>query len=262
MDVTKTKLKEFYGNLLDKNSKTYKIAIVLLVLTVIVSVVLLYKRYKRNQRLYPKLYTFGKLGSKRDEQENSVIVAPLSNNEFSYSTWIYLNSLDYRYGQWKHVFTKGISEIGSLEQCPSLWIHPKKNSLRLLVKNASNYLETVDIEDIPLKRWTNVVFTVADTYLEVYIDGKLTISKNLKNSPSFNSGSLIVNNNDGFDGLISSLNYYPRTLTPKEISRYYGRGPTGQLWFEYYWSRLYHWGHPIDEIVDSLPSQQDTLASD
>lgn len=262
MDTTKTKLKEFYGNLLDTNSKTFKITIGLVVITIVISIVLLYKRYKRNQRLYPKFYTFGKLGSKRDEIENSNIVSPLSNNEFSYSTWIYLNSLDYRYGQWKHIFSKGISELNSLEQCPSLWIHPKKNSLRLFLKNTNNHLESIDIEDFPLKRWTNLVFTVADTYLEIYIDGKLLLSKNLKNSPSFNSGPLVVNNNDGFDGIISSLNYYPRVLAPTEISTYYGRGPTSQLWFEYYWSYLYHWGHPIDDVVAGLPSQQDTLASD
>ena len=262
MEKAKAKLGEFYGNLLDRNSKTFRVTMVISIITLIVVITLLYKRYVRNQRLYPKFYRFGKNANKRDEIENSKIVSPISNNEFTYSTWIYLNTIDYKYGQWKHIFTKGISNINSLEQCPSLWIHPKSNSLRLIIKNINNELETLDIDDISLKSWNNIVLTLRDTYLEIYINGKLVTSKNIKNSPSFNSGSLIVNDNDGFDGLLSSLCYYPIALTSDMIRKYYNRGPSGQLWFEYYWSQLYNWGHPIDKLVNQLPLQQDTLATD
>ena len=48
---------------------------------------------------------------------------------------------------------------------------PEKNKIRVVVKTDS--LEYVDIDDIEIKEWVNILLTVNGKVLEVYKNGKL-----------------------------------------------------------------------------------------
>lgn len=108
------------------------------------------------------------------------------------------------------------------------------------------YLDTTfvcDIANIPLQRWVMVTVTMWNRTLDVYINGMLVRSAVLPGIPYFNANGLnniYVGNsnvNKTFNGYISRLKYYNRSITAKEVMELYERGPMPA---GYWWSNLKH----------------------
>lgn len=116
-------------------------------------------------------------------------------NNFSYSFWIYINSvpvrpddpnyqktwLNYRYGDWKSVFYRGMNmseisgNVAMKQQFPGVWLAPTKNVMSIVFQNgeSNQKVERLDIEDIPLNRWFQVSIVVEGNSVSVYKDGKM-----------------------------------------------------------------------------------------
>jgi len=154
--------------------------------------------------------------------------------EFAWSTWIFINSLQVNEGIYKHIFSKGNSDLsgnGMVQpnNAPGLYIAPNKNTL-VVVMNTYNVInEEITIPDIPLNKWMNVIIRCQNTKLDVYINGVITRSINLVGIPKQNYGDVIVAMNGGFDGYISNLWYYNRALGTAEIQRIIEMGPNTKM---------------------------------
>lgn len=85
---------------------------------------------------------------------------------------------------------------------------------------------SVVVENIPLQRWFHVAIVVNETTVEVYIDGKLYKTVILHSFVKTNSLPLYVNLDNGYDGLINELRYFPYSLKYIDIYNMYARGPT------------------------------------
>ena len=53
--------------------------------------------------------------------------------------------MEYKVGEWKHVFHKG-NKTGYPNRCPGVYIHPTKNTLRIYTNTYDKILEYVDID--------------------------------------------------------------------------------------------------------------------
>lgn len=154
--------------------------------------------------------------------------------EFSWSTWIYINSLQDNAGMYKHIFSKGNSTIGENgmiqpNNAPGLYIAPHTNAL-VVVMNTFNVInEEIVIPDIPLNKWVNVIIRCENTSLDVYINGTIARSINLVGVPKQNYGDVYVAMNGGFDGYISNLWYYNYALGTSEIQRVLRKGPNTKM---------------------------------
>ena len=154
--------------------------------------------------------------------------------EFTWSTWIFINNLQTNAGIYKHVFSKGnsnLSKNGMIEpnNAPGLYIAPNTNEL-VVVMNTFNVInEEIQIPDIPINKWVNVIIRCQNTTLDVYINGTITRSINLVGVPKQNYGDVYVAMNGGFNGYISNLWYYSYALGTSDIQSIVNRGPNTKM---------------------------------
>ena len=89
--------------------------------------------------------------------------------------------------------------------------------------------EEVMINDVPLNKWINVMLRVDGMKLDVYMNGTIAVRHRFKNVPKQNYGDVFVNMNRGFSGMISSLRYFNRSLSPVEIMDIVNAGPNMEM---------------------------------
>ena len=92
--------------------------------------------------------------------------------------------------------------------------------------NNTNAKET-RIENINMQKWVNIITTISNRSLDVYINGKLIKTKtfeNIVNISSLNDGDIVLVPNSGFGGYISKIRYYPYYITPQKAWNIYKEG--------------------------------------
>uniref|UniRef100_A0A6C0I3G2 LamG-like jellyroll fold domain-containing protein n=1 Tax=viral metagenome TaxID=1070528 RepID=A0A6C0I3G2_9ZZZZ len=166
-----------------------------------------------------------------------------SNNEdtgmeFTWSVWLNFNDIGNE-SKAEHIFNKGdnnidkISGIAKVNNAPGLYVSritdQVSNSLVLHVKmdtNSPNDTEnTIDIPNIPIGKWVNVVIRLQNTFLDVYINGTIAKRNVLKFVPKQNYNDVNVCQQGGFQGMLSDLRYYNHAVNVFEINNIVSWGP-------------------------------------
>ena len=156
--------------------------------------------------------------------------------EFTYSTWLNIDDLEYKKGEYRHVFHKGNDNITFDENddtyglnfpnnAPGVYIDPNKNALVIIMNTFKKINEEIIVDNIPLNKWINVVIRVRGKNVDVYINGNMTLRHKLNSVPKQNYGDVYVNMNGGYSGYLSSLRYFNRALTTNEILKLSKDGP-------------------------------------
>jgi hypothetical protein len=236
------------------------IIILIAVIIGLFSLYYLYKWYSTHDiKVVPKVSSKepvflinGLLGTESETLESKYFISSSTGSEYTFGFWLYLNSIDYNYGEWKHVLTKGNVGINEIEQSPGIYIHPKKNALKIKVRTTGG-IESFDVDDIYLKRWTNIVITTRDNTLELYINGELLDTHILKSNVKFCEGPLTLNSLGGFQGALSSLSYYPEYRTSKKIYNDYKLGPSRESLLQQIIRKITFGANPLDKIIKKLP---------
>lgn len=148
--------------------------------------------------------------------------------EFTYTFWMCIMDFKYNFGKWKHVFHKG-NKTGEPNKCPGVFIHPTKNALRVYMNTYDKINEYVDIENIPVRKWIHLSIVVKQKTLSIYFNGKLKELVEFNSLPKQNFGDVWINLNGGFDGYISNLRYYRRSLSYEDIEGIVAGGPSGNV---------------------------------
>ena len=81
-----------------------------------------------------------------------------------------------------------------------------------------------DIVDIPIQRWIHIGVTLSNRTLDVYINGELSRSCTLENVPLKNGGDIFINQDGGFNGYISNLQYISHAVNESHIKGVYNKG--------------------------------------
>tara|TARA_B110000285_G_scaffold41791_1_gene46018 strand:- start:462 stop:1433 length:972 start_codon:yes stop_codon:yes gene_type:complete len=178
---------------------------------------------------------------KQDPKEADSILIKRSNNEssgieFSWSTWIQIDELNVG-EKHQHIFHKGVNEfdsngIAKINNAPGLYIKNLSTgnstntaTLKLIMSTTSNNTDFIEIDDIPLKHWVNIVVRMKNTTLDVYVNGTVAGRLNLQQVPLQNYYDVHIGQNNGFDGKISNLRYYDYALNIFEINKVVAAGP-------------------------------------
>jgi hypothetical protein len=169
---------------------------------------------------------------------NSIILNRSNNEEygaeFTWSVWLNVNHIGGA-TEFQHIFNKGdnyfTSEgITSVSNAPGVYLNTNNNTLRIImntiVSDDNDQNNIIDISNIPLKRWFNVIIRLEGQILDVYMNGVLTKRINLINVPKQNYSDVYICQNGGFNGLLSNLRYYSRALNVFEINNIVWYGPT------------------------------------
>ena len=127
--------------------------------------------------------------------------------EFTYMIWMFIDDWNYKAGTWKHVMHKGNS-LAWPDRCPGIWIAENTNDLYVYINTYAKVDEHVVIKGIPINKWIHVALVASSNKFDVYINGSLK-NRLVLNSPiKQNYGDLFFNQNGGFSGYLSNVNYY------------------------------------------------------
>jgi hypothetical protein len=170
----------------------------------------------------------------------------LNGGYFTYCFWLYLNGDDnrvknnntwtnYRYKEWKSIFYRGNAidnsgDLSTLIQYPGFWLTPVINNLVIVFQN-NNYVERIELLNIPLDSWTQIGVVVQAKSVSVYLNGLLDRTLNLyQNITIMNGYNLYIandklastkKNQSGFPGFLAELIYYNYALTAYNINKTY-----------------------------------------
>jgi hypothetical protein len=134
---------------------------------------------------------------------------------FSYSGWILIEDWMYRQGALKCIFNKGTADFSA--KCPGLFLDPNSNAMILKVDTFGDP-ESLDVPNLPARKWIHFVIVVDQTSLNLYIDGVLRKHHGLKNLPKQNDGAVFVAGQGGWGGQIGSLTYHRYAVEQSEVS--------------------------------------------
>ena len=146
---------------------------------------------------------------------------PLSLNEkegmvFSYSGWILIEDWMYRQGNLRCIFNKGSSDFSS--QCPGLYLDATSNTMLLKIDTYGD-TESIQIPNLPARKWIHFAVIVDQSAVSTYIDGILRVHHSLKKLPRQNKGSVFVAAQGGWAGQVGTLTYHRYALDQGEVSR-------------------------------------------
>lgn len=178
--------------------------------------------------------------------------------EFTWSTWIWIDSVDSTDNLPKKIFSKGtaMSETQNsllnfdssgnavnnfLMNSPGLYIYDPNTqtsntnvlSVVLSFFDEDNTLQSgiapydvIPIYNVPLQKWVNVVIRVQSKTVDIYLNGVLTKRKNYKRVVKQNYGNIFVGSQkSGMNGYISSLRYFNYAAGNNQIQDIIALGP-------------------------------------
>ena len=169
----------------------------------------------------------------------------LTSSEFSVSFWMYIGDWSWNYGKYKHVFHIG-SNSDINEGNIMCRLHPTINKLIVSanvypdsLRSSGVYLssqineaqknESINV-NIPTQKWINVVISVQDRYLDLYLNGELVVSKMLsgviKNLPM---KKVYLTKYGGFKGRIGRVKISNRMVNAESIFSNYRQELSGIL---------------------------------
>lgn len=162
--------------------------------------------------------------------------------EFTYALWLLIeddNFHSYRPGVKKHIFHKGLPGLNKVDpkymgmaypnNSPGLYLDKdsdrKSAKLIVLMTTYDSISEEIEIPDIPIQKWINVIIRLENRNLDVYINGSIVARHELKSVPKQNYGNVYANQGGGFSGLMSNLRYFNKAITITDIQKIVAAGP-------------------------------------
>ena len=171
--------------------------------------------------------------------------------EFSWSSWIYIDTMNYKQGELKHIYHKGEKQISFEESqkseenkeddnednkennlednydvmpglnyphnSPGVYLAPNTNTLYIYFNTYNALLEKIEIPNIPMQKWFSLIIRGKDKILDIYINGVITKRHLLSGVPKQNYGKIYAGLNGGFGGYLSNLRYFNYAVKTKDI---------------------------------------------
>ena len=78
---------------------------------------------------------------------------------------------------------------------------------------------------IPLQKWVNIIVSVYNQNVDIYIDGHLASSCVLKRFPDISGDDVKITPDDGFSGMISRVKFTNSAMTTQQAKQIYYAGP-------------------------------------
>lgn len=145
----------------------------------------------------------------------------------------------------KHIFHKGNREVFPL-MAPGLFVSSKSNTLRLYMNSTTRWDNYVEIPNVPVNKWFHLVITLKGKYLDVYVNGNVTVRHEFDTVPKLNYGNVYImypakfpnsatdavtgfKVDGAMKGMVSRLNYYSFALNYSQIDSLYRQGPSKKI---------------------------------
>ena len=159
--------------------------------------------------------------------------------EFTYSVWLFLESSNVTStNQYQHIFSKGsdttftdnidssfnIPNQNYIINAPGVYL-TNQNQLIILMNTFNSIYDNVQVDNLPMNKWFNLIIRCEQQTLDVFINSNITQSITLLGVPRQNYGDVNIAMNGGFNGYLSNLTYYNYALGTKAIYDLVSYGP-------------------------------------
>lgn len=158
-----------------------------------------------------------------------------TTSDYTFSIWVYVNSWATGYGQQKTIFERKDAK-GNV--CPQVVLDPNINNVIVNTtvydaKGGAMPVHPCTLENVPIQKWTNIIVTINNRALDLYLDGKLVRTCVLPGVPMVNPQTPVdlCPGGMGFSGYTSRFQYFSRTVNPREAYAIYREGYGGGSWF-------------------------------
>lgn len=186
--------------------------------------------------------TVGNMRIPQDPSQANAVTIIRSTNDavgiaLTWSVWIYIKQKNVGDAtKWLHVFNKGsataittandpMKGIMTPNNGPGLYLKGDYSAIRVVMSTFNNKDKSIDVGNIPINKWFNVIIRVENTVLDVFVNGDLAQRLQLESVPFQNYGDVNVAINNGFNGVMSSLRYYNTALGTRAIANIVSEGP-------------------------------------
>lgn len=164
----------------------------------------------------------------------SNLPAGKNTNNYTYSTWVYVNDWNYRFGEEKILIDRKDTQNGS---SPNLSLAAMQNNLIVATAvyptdkgDNSPISHTCTVDNIPIQRWVNIIVSLNGRTMDIYINGKLSRTCVLPGVPKINpDADIFITPSGGFSGWTSETTYKPNSINPQEAWNIYSRGYGGHF---------------------------------
>jgi len=142
---------------------------------------------------------------------------------FTYTGWILVKDFTYNYGQKRLIFTR--------DDCPGLYLDTTSNSILVIIKTFAETPETILISNITANKWIHFAIVVDQDSVDIYINGVVRQHHTLLQLPKQNNSAVTLGSNTatGWDGVLSNLQYTPRSLSAGEVAALTANVPKDDL---------------------------------
>lgn len=147
----------------------------------------------------------------------------------------------------RHVFHKG-NKRGWPLMAPGVFVHGDINTIRIYMNSSVTWDNYVDIPNIPVGKWFHLVITMKGKYMDVFINGNVTMRHEFRAVPKLNSSAIRIMDDITFPqdaaqrnyvrniqidgpmkGMISRMKYYAFALNYSQIDELYREGPSKKV---------------------------------
>ena len=185
---------------------------------------------------------------------------PSGNNaDYTYSIWLYIANWNTRIGESKVIFERGSGQ--GAKPVISMALTPLLNNLEVTLATYSGGEPSASNSDsisntgtgdeykctllnVPLQAWTNIIITLNNRALDMYMNGKLVRTCVLPAVPRMAVGTSIRlcpnslgGGGAGFQGNISNFQYFSKAINPREAYAIYREGPGTDDWLSNLFNR-------------------------
>jgi hypothetical protein len=142
---------------------------------------------------------------------------------FTYTGWILVKDFTYNYGRKRVIFTKN--------DCPGMYLDTTSNSILVVINTFANTPETILISNITANKWIHFAIVVDQDSVDIYINGVVRQHHTLLQLPKQNDSPITLGSNAaaGWDGVLSNLQYTPRSLSAGEVAALTANVPKDDL---------------------------------
>jgi len=207
-----------------KPSKGYSFSKLLFITIGILVIYLIYKYYKSNNKSKTLVRSHN---AKEQLIFNDTTLPKNRSTDYTFSVWYYVDSWNYKMGQPKVIYERRTSDN---KFSPCVMFAPNKNNIQIKMaiypsKNKpESKMFTCTINNVPLQKWTNLIISVENRALDVYLDGKLVKTCIMPGVPKVSSSNVVLTPNGGFSGYTNLFTYYAYPINPKRAFYIYKSG--------------------------------------
>ncbi len=165
--------------------------------------------------------------------------------EFTYCMWLYIKDTNFvnktqsdticttgTSPLMKVIMNKGSNDLKKndngtwnypLLSNPGIFLYPDTNKLHIRFNTFDSLYTSADVGNIPLNKWFMLTVNCIGNSVDIYINNMLKKRQHV-GVLRMNYGDLTINPFGGFDGYLSNLRYYNRSIQSWEIDQMYQLG--------------------------------------